>query len=239
MFEFILNPYYRQPFQDASLKEKCLALVRSLSRYVSSFIIIIAVVAFVDILIVQKLLHLPSIAADARKNAIDFQTKLGIYKFAFVAVFLAPLVEESIFRLPLSLTKQSMSIAAAVSFYRFSDNHIFSFDYSNSIDWLRLMVAVSIFLILRKYLSENLLSRIRNTNFKYLFYASAIFFGLIHINNFCTSDYRHWIFYPFYVLPQISMGLFFGNLRMQYGFLWGCLMHALINLMPILFSILS
>jgi membrane protease YdiL (CAAX protease family) len=236
MFKFILNPYYREPSQEASLKEKCIALGQSLCFYFLTFVIIVMVVATLDILIVQKLLQLSSISAEANKHSIDFKAKLGIYKFTFIAVFLAPIVEESIFRLPLILTKQSVSIAVAVLFYRFTDNHIFSFDYTNFIDWIRAIIALSIFFILQKYLSENLLSRLKGTNFKYMFFASAIIFGLIHINNFANSDYRLWIFYPFYVLPQISMGLFFGNMRMQYGFFWSYLMHAIINFMRILFS---
>lgn len=238
MIQYILNPQYIEPATDAPLKEKIIALGKAYLLYVWSFVIITLILLVIDKVFLVKLLHLPSIAKEASNNSGGLHIKLGVFKEILIVGLLAPLVEELMFRMPLTLKKASVALAIAAIIYRFTDDNIVSFDYQNTRDWIRVLACVSIFSIIYKFLPQRFLDSLRNNHFKYIFYISALFFGLIHILNFATPDYRLWAFYPFYVMPQISMGLFMGTLRMKYGFFWGWSLHALNNLLPIFIKIL-
>ncbi len=69
--------------------------------------------------------------------------------------------------------------------------------------------------------------------FKFIFYISALVFGLLHINNLDFPGYAV-IVLPIMVLPQIFSGLLLGFMRMKYGFIYSVLLHMSFN---IIFSI--
>ena len=64
--------------------------------------------------------------------------------------------------------------------------------------------------------------------FKFLFYISAWLFGWIHILNFEFTS-SHYVFIPIITLPQTILGLILGYIRINYGFLYGVLLHFLYN----------
>ena len=81
-------------------------------------------------------------------------------------------------------------------------------------------------------------SRCRLAFIKYymhFFYFTAVVFGLLHISNFTGLTFMNFMWAPIIVIPQIIMGLFFGYIRVTYGFFYSTIFHSLVNI-PILFS---
>lgn len=71
--------------------------------------------------------------------------------------------------------------------------------------------------------------------FHYIFYFSALAFGLIHIANY-DADSAPVYLLPVLILPQFITGLFIGYLRVRYNFISGYLMHALHNAVVLLIA---
>nr|WP_315175987.1 CPBP family intramembrane glutamic endopeptidase [uncultured Flavobacterium sp.] len=65
-------------------------------------------------------------------------------------------------------------------------------------------------------------------NFRYVFYLSAILFGLAHITNYDTDTTIIYIF-PILLLPQFIVGVLIGYLRIKFNFILGFLFHAIHN----------
>jgi membrane protease YdiL (CAAX protease family) len=73
--------------------------------------------------------------------------------------------------------------------------------------------------------------------FKYIFYASALLFGAIHMSNYDNGD-TLFLLFPLFTFPQIVMGLFLGYIRLKQGFIWSVLLHALHNMTLMTFAIM-
>jgi hypothetical protein len=73
--------------------------------------------------------------------------------------------------------------------------------------------------------------------YTYIFYFSAILFGIVHITNYKLS-YTILLLSPILIAPQILVGSI-GFLRVRYGFVWGFLLHALHNAVFVGIGILS
>lgn len=232
MFEYLRSPYYKLP-STSNLDSKLLYLIRSFIFYWIFFVLSGFLIVIVEH-VVTNYLHLPSIREAAHFRHTDTKSNLG-GKYFFIVVIFAPLVEELIFRFPLNLNKYAIGISLGIIVFRCTGDNIFTFDYHTIKDFIRLFWALGVIYLTQKYLPEKFLQNIREKYFKHFFYAIAALFALVHIQNFATSDYRLFGFYPIYVLPQFFMGLFIGNMRMQYGLFWGILLHALINLPSVLF----
>ncbi|WP_375581006.1 CPBP family intramembrane glutamic endopeptidase [Marivirga tractuosa] len=74
--------------------------------------------------------------------------------------------------------------------------------------------------------------KVKNFWFKYFkifFYLFIIAFGLVHITNYRDESTDILLFSPFLVLPQIIGGTIMAYLRMNLGFAWGFLQHAIFN----------
>ena len=68
----------------------------------------------------------------------------------------------------------------------------------------------------------------------WIFYTVAILFGAVHIANY---DATVWQWLPVLVLPQITIGLWLGFVRLRYGFWWAVIAHGFHNgcfLLPVL-----
>ena len=160
-----------------------------------------------------------------QKNLLQF----GDYVIIIVPI-IGPFLEEILFRLPLSLTKTSISLSAALIMYRFTGKHLFSFDPNEVYSYIRIGIAIVTFTSVLFFLSYVWLEKIKERYFKYFFYLSAILFALVHISNFAPYNYNVLFLYPLFTLPQFFMGLILGYLRIRQGFFSAWVLHALINL---------
>lgn len=117
-------------------------------------------------------------------------------------VIIAPVFEELIFRL----------------YLRYKNNYALHF----------LISIVSPTGVRNEQKAETFLISIWKKRYKFIFYFSAVLFGLIHIINYEFS-YTILLLSPILVAPQIILGLIIGYLRVRIGFVSGLLLHSLHN----------
>jgi len=164
------------------------------------------------------------------KNKIN-----GIFKNVLALSVITPFFEEIIFRLWLNLNTTNIAVSIAVICTRLVYIKVHLLDISHwSVVIQRIAVFIFIFLIVHYLLSKKKFTARLSTK-RFLFYLSAIVFGLGHMTNYPFIHSWALFFYPLYTLPQIIMGLTISNIRLKQGFGWGWLLHALINLPTALF----
>ncbi len=135
----------------------------------------------------------------------------------FIVAIKAPIVEEIFFRLPLKKSNtNTLFLIGALVIYAFSI-------YYKHGKFEPFNFFVVSFIIL--YFITILFQKIE-IKFKYFFYVSCLIFALLHMTNFSEINYIT----PLLVLPQLGLGLILGFIRMRYGFFYGILFHALVNL---------
>ena len=139
------------------------------------------------------------------------------------AVVAAPVLEESVFRLPM----RSLAVNLA-------------FSGSLVVLYLALMLVASgslLIFIAGMLIGFNLYLWIQRPKMmvfqpfyerypKYIFYFLTLIFGAIHITNYAP---RVWPLLPLLVLPQVIIALWLGFVRLRYGFRWAIFAHALHN----------
>lgn len=227
--EYIKNPIWIAQNNSQKLKDKLLAVAKILIfTYFILLITSLAIYLF-DYLIVQKLLNFPSFLKKSIPTLNNFKNKFPDYYFILL-VFVGPLFEELVFRLPLDFTANSISICLSILLYRLFATHFFSFNIHKVTDYLNLSSALILFLALRKIIPERILKNIKNKNYSYIFYSSAALFGLAHVTNFGSLNHIYSLLYIVYILPQFIMGISIGYIRIKYGFIFGLLVHIMINL---------
>ncbi len=139
-----------------------------------------------------------------------------------MGIVVAPLFEETIFRLHLDLKKPyiwwglGLSLLIVIS------------------DWfvgLALMIYLLYLLIMLHEKSP--------PNLKMVVYISAAFFALIHLGNYTKFDIlSHFYLIPFLVGSQFVGGLILSYIRLNHGIKWSILYHGVFNavlIIPMLF----
>jgi len=173
--------------------------------------------------------------------------KLGInnvFIFVFVALF-APFYEELIFRLPLSFRKKDIyvSLFTLMLFV----GYILASLFCNGVNINQkttdalikfTFLFTSIFVVYSfNSITENSLEKIKISFGKYFVYGSIIVFTLIHLTNIDNFDMRLLPFYLFNLLPLFFMGMILSFCRLQFGFFYGLLLHAVWNCLSMLLKI--
>ncbi|MCB2195458.1 MAG: CPBP family intramembrane metalloprotease [Bacteroidetes bacterium] len=149
--------------------------------------------------------------------------------FLFGAI-VAPIAEETIFRLNLKTSKLNLVISLTVTLmYSLFAMFKNSWHYSSAIILIITYVVVTLI-----YYSEEIFKIDSQKHFKFTFYFSAIAFGFLHIFNFNDPNYLTFILFPVITMPQIAMGLITGYLRLKNGFVHGVIFHILVNAITIL-----
>jgi hypothetical protein len=76
-------------------------------------------------------------------------------------------------------------------------------------------------------------SNLHTTYFIFIFYLSAILFGIIHASNYDGLT-EIWYLIPILGLPQIFIGVILGYVRVNYGMIWSIILHSIHNTLAIL-----
>jgi len=156
----------------------------------------------------------------------------------FYIFLLSPFLEELAFRLGLSLKKYHLLISTL--FFIYILNKVIA---KIDIDKLTLnaitaiSTLISIILIYKFY---NKIAPILKNHYRYIYYSSAIIFGSLHLSNNMQilKDTKLIIYLPVIVLPYIVSGFFLQYIRINYGFLYGFLLHVMNNGVMLLIAIL-
>lgn len=179
--------------------------------------------------IYYTLLHFEII--DEYVEKFDILKKYGLAVSLFIGCILAPLIEESLFRwqlrgknLPIYFVCFTLAIIT---------------DYFTNSTFLKLPIYIIFFLIsliIRGYFKRMDIRKkvvFQRQSFGYLFYYTAIIFGLIHLTNIKDLTLSDPIFIIF-VISQFFSGLSMGYMRIKYGLIYSMLLHGIFNLIMIL-----
>lgn len=156
-------------------------------------------------------------------------TSWGLILILFTLI---PLIEESVFRLVLRPTPArvwwlmlALGVELPVQLYLYTSESLRSLLLAAN--WIGLGLAAKLAIAYK--------SRLKvwwEQNFRWLFYASSVTFGLVHLINCDQLTIWHWLLAPIITLPQLMAGFFNGYVRMNYGFWYGVAMHAMTNAIP-------
>ncbi|MBB6238901.1 membrane protease YdiL (CAAX protease family) [Pedobacter sp. AK013] len=170
---------------------------------------------------------------DEYVEKIDILKKFGLPAALLIGCILAPLLEESLFRW--HLTKKYIPIYFVCFTLGLMSNYFINSSY---LTWPVYIFFLLVALVVRGHFKRMDIRRrivFRRQSFGYLFYYSAIIFGLIHLTNIkdlTLSDPAFIIF----VISQFFGGLSLGYLRIKYGLIYAILFHSLINFIMILLT---
>jgi len=142
-------------------------------------------------------------------------------------VLLAPLIEETLFRLIYVYNKRNLGIILLTSV-----GLIVFFLFRESISKLIIFGSTALtagILLLFFQKSRDFF----NEHFRFFFYSIALAFAVLHIFNFTGITGPVTFLTLFFVLPQFVLGIILGYARVTYGFIYAVLIHALVNL-PVL-----
>lgn len=172
----------------------------------------------------------------------------SMWKMFLLAVVLAPISEEFLFRLHLrykSLTIIFVSLVALVLVGMVYNYFVpESFGGLRSLSRLTIMLVTPIgFVVLLLFfltLGIALYKFFKNKNFKiverefpFIFYLTALVFGLVHISNFGLEPDK-WFMAPLLVLPQLILACYLGYVRVRNNLGYSIYIHALNNAIPML-----
>ena len=166
----------------------------------TSFVQLLFLCLFISVaisIVISRIYELGWIANEY--HAFDGLLEFSVFKILFIASVMAPLLEELIFRAPLTAFKSPWKL------YRTNPE-----------------TRSRVFINTRIPLFEN------PRSFSIAFYGMAILFGYVHLFNY-QIDGQILFFSPILVAPQMILGLIFGFIRIRFGLAWSVAMHAFYN----------
>lgn len=132
---------------------------------------------------------------------------------AIIAIFLAPLIEEPIFRLHLDLKKSSIWWGLGLSIFMISEI------------WYPVVLLWGYLIFLQLMLIKG-----QKPDLKIVVYCSSALFALVHMGNFIGFDYgRYFYWVPLLVAIQFVVGLVLSHIRLKHGMKWAIIFHGVYN----------
>lgn len=217
LFSFLSNPKINETPESLSILNASLMILKFFLFYVA-FILISSLIFFP----ILKLINL-----FPEQSLPISQIPLSFKLIAFV-----PFYEEVIFRLPLKFSKQTLFLALATLVFMII-LHKFNIII---VIIITAMVSMTPFFRIIPEVFFGKMELFWQKHFMFIFYGFALSFGILHMSNFTNLKFGHYLAFPLIVSNQIVMGLLSGYIRVTYknGFLYGVLLHFLINL-PLIF----
>lgn len=172
----------------------------------------------------------------------DFGNMISKPQFLFMAVILAPLIEELLFRSWMGIKWGILIVLPfllwGVSLAIFVSEKSLAFQYD-----VMCMAAISALLIVygraywRTAKLEHHHEKAVERVFPFIFWVTAAVFGLVHLSNFKLENIG--LLGVIIILPQFFVGAVLGYVRMRYGFISAILFHAGYNGILISLSLLA
>lgn len=168
---------------------------------------------------------------DMSHKVEDYLKELSRTQILLFTVFLAPIIEELLFRFHL---KHPRLILIFVVFSIFALVHSFL-----GLTQSKMTVIISFGLIVFTFLFlqiGHVLKSWKSIVTRYygvFFYWTVIVFAFFHAFNFETTDIQ-WYFIPVLVMPQFTLALLLGYVRIKKHLGYAIYIHGLNNLIPVL-----
>jgi hypothetical protein len=173
-------------------------------------------------------LHYKSLSLQYKTSMHSFLAKYGYWKAMVYVSLIGPVIEEIIFRLPLSFKHKQIAIAFGCALVLLAKAIP---GIGNQSLIINILARAALFIVgyfaLLKSLPQNIAPN-RKTQ-KGFILASIIIFGLLHTFNYAPFQWGIIFIYPLYVLPQLFMGWLLTYMRFKNGFIWGIALHVIIN----------
>ena len=225
--EFFAINSYPQLDQERPFQSKLILLLQ-IYGLIFLFNILTAPIAYVADYFITYVLHFKSITKQYHDTMLKLFAKHGYLQAVFYICILAPVIEESIFRLPLSFKKQHIAVAFAFAIVLLA--RLIPGLTAQSLT-INIIARVALF-GLGYFAIYKLAPAIKKPGKRFqsiLIITSIVVFGLVHITNYMPLQWPILIIYPLFVLPQLCMGWALTYIRFKNGYFWGVGLHALIN----------
>lgn len=190
-------------------------------EYLIKLTLLTTALALLVIIVASVLLSILGIEIPEQSDVFKTTPKTQLL---FLAVIVAPILEETIFRSWLGShggIRTALPIIAAfffiLTFVGFSSPH------ATPILIILIGALIFYFTRIRPRLGEDFI----NGNFKYYFWISSIVFGLIHLSNYDMQSFNPAL--TLLILPQLIAGFIFGYTRMRFGVLACMFTHGFYN----------
>jgi len=150
---------------------------------------------------------------DQFDHKMDFLIKKNKWFVAVLAIVIAPLLEEPIYRLHLDFKKSSIWWSLGLSVFVISEA------------WITVVLLwIWLFFLLFK------VSKGDKPDLKYSIFISSALFAIVHLGNFTDFDYTQYFYWvPFIVGAQFLIGLVLSYIRLNYGMKWAIIFHGVYN----------
>ena len=151
-------------------------------------------------------------------------------------LIVGPLIEELLNRFYLNLKKQNIIITLICLI-------VFLIKiYWQNVNQVGLFILATVLCTIVAFcaLSQKRIDLFGLKYFHYIFYCSCVIFACLHIQNFQSvlSKNYYWLL-PFLIFPQFFMGVFFGYIRVRFGFISGLLFHSVMNIPAVIIYLVS
>lgn len=185
---------------------------------------------------VPALFHVPPLMHNDIARLMQSMHGSALTVFLIVCIG-APVLEETICRLPLSFKPRHISLGLSLAAL-FASGFKLKPEYFMSGNFVvPLLIASSVYGIVQTYLGNPdryAAERLSlNTKRGFIIF-SILLFGFMHITNYQPLHYQVWFLYPLYVMPQILMGWCLSYVRLRNGVAYSMLLHGLTNSVPFL-----
>ncbi|ERM83192.1 CAAX amino terminal protease [Rhodonellum psychrophilum GCM71 = DSM 17998] len=192
---FLKSPYHKESYENIRGKEFFFLLL-------ITFAIVIPYAFILDLA-----------GMDQFDHKLEFLLKKNKWLVAVLAIVIAPLLEEPIYRLHLDFKKSSIWWGLGLSLLLISEV------------WIPVaLLWIWLFFLLYK------VNKGEMPNLKYSIFISSVLFGLVHLMNFTDFDYAQYFYWvPFMVGAQCLIGLVLSYVRLNYGMKWGIIFHGVYN----------
>lgn len=153
-------------------------------------------------------------------------------KFAFMAVIVAPILEEGVFRSLIRPSRKEILIFIC-SIIGLSATYFMPQEGHWILKFSLVILSLSIlFLILNSAINSEFLKRIQswlNSYYKVIWLLTSLLFGLVHIGNY-VDKFEINLILILLIIPRIIAGFFFGKIKIENkNLIWPILMHAMNN----------
>ncbi|WP_266204645.1 CPBP family glutamic-type intramembrane protease [Pontibacter kalidii] len=163
-----------------------------------------------------------------------FPTNIPFFPLFVVAVLLAPVTEEMVFRLPLVYARSFVVVAALAFMISFGPVVARA---AGAPVWLMATVALLLVILLGWYLSSRKwqanMYLLWKRRFGLVFYTSTVLFGLLHLLNYQGISLPP-VLLLLLLLPKFIGGVFLGYTRLRLGMGWAVGLHMFHNLIVLL-----
>lgn len=218
-FHFLKNPQYQ------SIERRETNILWTAIKIYLVLLLFLGLINVLSITILKAFITLPI------DETIEIPDNLKKQLWIYLAevVFIAPILEEIIFRLSLFFNPWNLSISFSILIA------VIVHKFLNDIDTILILFLVFILIFRLTMIFKLNLNSFWNKYFKFIIYSSSILFGLVHITNYRFTESYQYLIIPILIFPQLAIGftLSFTRLYFKKGFLICILIHMIMNIISI------